>query len=70
MDNEKRFFSLEPNGKIFQKNITGLRTLINHFESEGFPYNEQTKYEKGLTYRNIEKVMVQNNIQVVYRVFF
>lgn len=47
-----------------------MRTLVQHFESEGFPYNEQTKFEKGITYRNIEKLLVQNNIDVSLSVFF
>ena len=57
-DNEKKYFSIddpkkEESEKMKRKNLN----LVDKFNGFGFSY-EESKFEKNLTYRDIEKTLI------------
>lgn len=60
-DNEKKFFSLESDlneDDLLKANEFQNITLKERFVSAGYPYTKETKTEKNISYREVERVLI------------
>lgn len=70
-DNEKKFFSLQKDleeADFFKANKFQNVTLKERFVLAGYPYTHETKYQKNISYREIEKVLIA--FQSYFKVIF
>ena len=71
-DNEKKYFTIDDPEDLLQQTKQIRNTLVDKFKISGFPYNESTKFEKNLSYRDIEKTLIsiQTNLSVKFLIFY
>ena len=57
-DNEKKYFTIDDPQDLSNETKCLRNTLLDKFKVSGFIYNESTKFQKNLSFRDIEKTLI------------